>query len=450
MSIDIPPAIQTVDAENKRVAKILLIGAKTTVVDCTMSISHHVNTTIRSVDNHSTAVNASADDNRNTSLAVIEVAVMATVLTLAVFGNLMVVLSLTMKTRKMSRMHLMLMHLSLADLFVAFFNVLPQMMWDITFRFQGGPFLCGAVKYLQLVAMYASSYVLLSTAIDRYVAICHPFVSQKWTSLQAHLLVLAAWLASLVFSIPQVFIFSLTEVSEGQGVYDCWDKFDPPWTLKLYITWNTVSVFIVPTLILAVLYGQISFAVWRSSKMVEKLVPYSSKQSVTSSSSNCHHATLLHQGPRESCQQDLHRHCAAKTTEVTSEPAHSSAGHPDCTRRFRSPNGLVHTPPLGGFARSGKEEEDKREESGRPFAKSSARRVALLNWRLRREGPCTQQSPGNEERVTEGMSGYRGPRSRPSSSPSPSSSATCCAGPPSTWRRCGPRTTTALRLKPQH
>lgn len=194
----------------------------------------------------------------------------------------------------------------------------------------------------------------------------------------------------------QVFIFSLTEVSEGQGVYDCWDKFDPPWTLKLYITWNTVSVFIVPTLILAVLYGQISFAVWRSSKMVEKLVPYSSKQSVTSSSSNCHHATLLHQGPRESCQQDLHRHCAAKTTEVTSEPAHSSAGHPDCTRRFRSPNGLVHTPPLGGFARSGKEEEDKREESGRPFAKSSARRVALLNWRLRREGPCTQQSPGNE------------------------------------------------------
>lgn len=112
-----------------------------------MSISHHVNTTIRSVDNHSTAVNASADDNRNTSLAVIEVAVMATVLTLAVFGNLMVVLSLTMKTRKMSRMHLMLMHLSLADLFVAFFNVLPQMMWDITFRFQG-QWTCAGVAWL--------------------------------------------------------------------------------------------------------------------------------------------------------------------------------------------------------------------------------------------------------------------------------------------------------------
>ena len=30
-----------------------------------------------------------------------------------------------------------IMHLSIADLLVAFFNVLPQMAWDITYRFQG-------------------------------------------------------------------------------------------------------------------------------------------------------------------------------------------------------------------------------------------------------------------------------------------------------------------------
>ena len=68
----------------------------------------------------------------------------------------------------------------------------------------GGAFLCVAVKYLQLVTMYASPYVLLSTAVDRYVAICRPFLSQKWTSRHAHILVLTAWVASLVFSIPQV------------------------------------------------------------------------------------------------------------------------------------------------------------------------------------------------------------------------------------------------------
>ncbi len=37
-------------------------------------------------------------------------------------------------------MHLFIMHLSIADLLVAFCNVLPQMAWDITYRFQGNTF----------------------------------------------------------------------------------------------------------------------------------------------------------------------------------------------------------------------------------------------------------------------------------------------------------------------
>ncbi|KAL8619247.1 hypothetical protein ACOMHN_050028 [Nucella lapillus] len=211
------------------------------------------------------------DDERNEGLAVIEVAISGTILFLAVAGNSIVVVSLMVKRGKLSRMHLMMLHLSLADLSVAFFQVLPQMVWDITFRFQGGAFLCGAVKYLQLVTMYGSSYVLLSTAVDRYVAICRPFLSQKWTSTHAHLLVLAAWSASLVFSLPQIFIFSLSDVSEGSGVYDCWASFHPPWTLKLYIAWNALSVFLAPSMTLAVLYGHISLTVWRSSKMAENL-----------------------------------------------------------------------------------------------------------------------------------------------------------------------------------
>ncbi len=69
--------------------------------------------------------------------------------------------------KKLSRMNMMIVHLSLADLFVAFCNVLPQLIWDITYRFYGGDFLCRFVKFVQVVAMYASSYVLVTTAIDR-------------------------------------------------------------------------------------------------------------------------------------------------------------------------------------------------------------------------------------------------------------------------------------------
>ncbi|CAO2636688.1 Vasopressin V1b receptor [Lemmus lemmus] len=69
--------------------------------------------------------------------------------------------------RKHSRMHLFVLHLALTDLGVALFQVLPQLLWDITYRFQGSDILCRAVKYLQVLSMFASTYMLLAMTLDR-------------------------------------------------------------------------------------------------------------------------------------------------------------------------------------------------------------------------------------------------------------------------------------------
>ncbi|KAI8776010.1 cephalotocin receptor 2, partial [Biomphalaria glabrata] len=84
-----------------------------------------------STDIPQNVTNGSHSD-RDEGLAVIEVTVSATILFLAVAGNGCVVISLANRRKRLSRMHLMILHLSLADLFVAFFNVLPQLAWDIT------------------------------------------------------------------------------------------------------------------------------------------------------------------------------------------------------------------------------------------------------------------------------------------------------------------------------
>ena len=60
--------------------------------------------------------------------------------------------------------------------------------------------------------MYASSYVLVMTAVDRYVSICHPLVNQTLSPKRTHLMILLAWGLSLLFSTPQIFIFSLHDV----------------------------------------------------------------------------------------------------------------------------------------------------------------------------------------------------------------------------------------------
>lgn len=219
--------------------------------------------------------NSSIYFSRNEDLALVEITVQCIVFCLAVIGNSTVLLTLWTRRRKLSRVHLLMVHLSSADLFVAFGNTLPQICWDLTYVFLGGDFLCRFVKYIQIVAMYASSYVLVMTAIDRYIAVIHPFTAHKWSSRKVHYMVAIAWSLSLLFSLPQIWIFALDVRSDGQ--YDCWATFSPDWTLKLYVTGFTVLIYIIPTLILIFCYGCICYTVWKRGRVGEPLPNSSGK-----------------------------------------------------------------------------------------------------------------------------------------------------------------------------
>ncbi|KAF0870526.1 OXYR protein, partial [Crocuta crocuta] len=200
---------------------------------------------------------------RNEALARVEVAVLCLILFLALSGNACVLLALRTTRHKHSRLFFFMKHLSIADLVVAVFQVLPQLLWDVTFRFYGPDLLCRLVKYLQVVGMFASTYLLLLMSLDRCLAICHPLRALRRRA--DRLAVLATWLGCLVASAPQVHIFSLREVADG--VFDCWAVFIQPWGPKAYITWITLAVYIVPVIVLAVCYGLISFKIWQNLRL---------------------------------------------------------------------------------------------------------------------------------------------------------------------------------------
>jgi len=146
----------------------------------------------------------------------------------------------------------------------------------VTHRFHGGRLVCKLVKYCQVLVLYASSYVLVSTALDRYIAICHPMRSHLWTVASAHRLSVAAWIAATIFAIPQLVIFDFVELAPaGSGVYDCWGNFEPEWTLPLYITWFAAAVYVVPLLLLAAIYVRICFVVWRTAASAPPLPSFS-------------------------------------------------------------------------------------------------------------------------------------------------------------------------------
>ncbi|XP_067907544.1 oxytocin receptor [Heterodontus francisci] len=200
---------------------------------------------------------------RNELVAKVEVAVLTLILIMALTGNIGVLLAIHSNRHKPSRMYFFVKHLSIADLVVAIFQVLPQLIWEITFRFYAPDFLCRIVKYLQVVGMFASTYLLIVMSIDRCMTICQPLKSLHQRSNRAY--VIASWVISLLFSLPQVFIFYLKQVSPG--VYDCWGDFVLPWGAKAYITWITLSVYVIPVIMLIICYSLISFKIWQNVKL---------------------------------------------------------------------------------------------------------------------------------------------------------------------------------------
>ncbi|EPQ20193.1 Vasopressin V2 receptor [Myotis brandtii] len=190
-------------------------------------------------------------DARNQLLAQAELALLSIVFVAVTLSNSLVLGALARHGRRgrWAPMHVFIGHLCLADLVVALFQVLPQLAWDATDRFQGPDALCRAVKYLQMVGMYASSYMILAMTLDRHRAICHPMVAYRhgggahWNQP-----VLLAWAFSLLFSLPQLFIFAQREVEDHSGVFDCWGLFIEPWGLRAYVTWIALMVFVAPAL----------------------------------------------------------------------------------------------------------------------------------------------------------------------------------------------------------
>lgn len=186
------------------------------------------------------------DPPRNERLALIEISLLSVIFLSATALNLGLLLVLLRGRGSMSRMRVFVLHLCLADLTVAFFQVCPQLLWDITDRFVGPDMVCRLVKYLQVVGMFASTYMIVVMTVDRYQAVCKPMGTLQRRSARWNMPVCGAWAVALVGALPQVFIFSRVQVAPG--VFDCWAQFAQPWGLRAYVTWTTLVIFALPLL----------------------------------------------------------------------------------------------------------------------------------------------------------------------------------------------------------
>lgn len=196
---------------------------------------------------------------RDEQLAQVEIAVLGVIFVAAATGNFILIMVLWRRRMKLSRMYVFLLHLSIADMMVAFFQVLPQLFWKITDVFMGPDVLCRTILYLQLLSMFASTYMIVVMAMDRFLAVCYPMVSFQKQGALWNVFICTSWIISLVFSIPQVFIFRKNEVFPS--VFDCQAEFIEPWGTKVYVTWISVVIFFLPAAVLIICHVRICRAI---------------------------------------------------------------------------------------------------------------------------------------------------------------------------------------------
>ncbi|EEC11059.1 G-protein coupled receptor, putative [Ixodes scapularis] len=123
-------------------------------------------------------------------------------------GNSVVCWKLLTRRRRrcLSKAQVLFLNLAVADLLVTLVTMTSQMVWEIMGRiWVAGDAFCRMFKVLQTFALASSTYVIVSIALDRHSAIVSPLAKcpGPWK------LATAAWVAALMPSLPNIYVFRL-------------------------------------------------------------------------------------------------------------------------------------------------------------------------------------------------------------------------------------------------
>uniref|UniRef100_A0A8C5Y593 Neuropeptide S receptor n=1 Tax=Microcebus murinus TaxID=30608 RepID=A0A8C5Y593_MICMU len=158
----------------------------------------------------------------------------------------------------------------LLDTFTGLVNILTDIIWRFTGDFMAPDLVCRVVRYLQVVLLYASTYVLVSLSIDRYHAIVYPMKFLQGAEKQAKVLIMIAWILAFLFSIPTLIIFGKRTLSNGE--VQCWALWPDDSYWIPYMTIVAFLVYFIPLTIISVIYGIVIRTIWIKSKAHETVI----------------------------------------------------------------------------------------------------------------------------------------------------------------------------------
>ncbi|XP_049549311.1 trissin receptor-like isoform X2 [Anopheles darlingi] len=218
-----------------------------------------------------------------TDVRVIFITLYSLVFCCCFFGNLLVILVVTLSRRLRSITNFFLANLAVADLCVGVFCVMQNLTIYLIESWVFGDFLCKMYQFVHSLSYTASIFILVVICMERYFAIIHPITcKQILTSRRLRLVIVAVWITSAVYSIPKfIFVRTITNNLGDDQLETICIVNRKMFNSELFDIINFALLYLLPLLVMTVLYSRIAIALWKSSRGLERHIAL---QNTTSSS----------------------------------------------------------------------------------------------------------------------------------------------------------------------
>ncbi|XP_077989041.1 mesotocin receptor-like [Glandiceps talaboti] len=188
---------------------------------------------------------------------------MALLFILSVTGNVAVFVWMWFNRRAKARIHTYMVHLCTADLLVAFFALLSQIIVElIAGRWLIGEVGCRLFKTIQSATLFASSSMVVAIAVDRFHSVIYPFKQRK----NVYTILVPAWVIAGLLSLPQIFVWHTA--TNPDGSMGCHTSLKNNWQKPVYLTYVSLVMFFIPFIIITICYLKIVIRLWEKRNSV--------------------------------------------------------------------------------------------------------------------------------------------------------------------------------------
>ncbi|XP_018924433.1 trace amine-associated receptor 13c-like [Cyprinus carpio] len=185
------------------------------------------------------------------SVYVILYAAAAAVSLLTVFGNLLVIISVSHFKQLHTPANILILSLAVSDLLVGLFVMPLHLSWVIESCWISGPVMCSVLKIVNCQATSVSVHTVALIAVDRFLALSSPFLySEKISPTVICIATLFNWLFSLLYNFTFLFVNgNFTDVT-CPGI--CIGIID---VISSFI--DLIVVFLIPCTLIIILYTHV-------------------------------------------------------------------------------------------------------------------------------------------------------------------------------------------------